>query len=131
MLTGDPLKLVASAMGFILMGMFTGNTVLLYLGLISLIFIFAALALHGPEDLQYNPPQESMVAYVDDELDIVHHILDPLSFHRLVNHIAHSPGRDMNHMGIAKEVMEIPQNLLIRPDQEDAQIYQRTSKHAY
>ena len=74
MLTGDPLKLVASAMGFILLGMFTGNTVLLYLGLISLIFIFAALALQGPDNLEHYPPPESMIAYVDDELDIVHQV---------------------------------------------------------
>jgi uncharacterized protein (DUF58 family) len=61
-------------MGFILLGMFTGNTVLLYLGLISLIFIFAALAQHESENFQHSPPPESLIAFVDDELDIVHQV---------------------------------------------------------
>jgi uncharacterized protein (DUF58 family) len=75
LLTGDPLKLVASALGFILMGMFTGNTILLCLGLISLIFIYTALELQSPTNLQHTPPPESIIAYVDDELEITHQVI--------------------------------------------------------
>jgi uncharacterized protein (DUF58 family) len=74
LLTGDPLKLVASALGFILLGMFTGNTVLLCLGLIFLIFIFAALELQSPENLQHHPSPETTIVYVDDELEIIHRV---------------------------------------------------------
>ena len=74
MLTGDPLKLVASALGFILMGMFTGNTILLSLGLITIIFTYTALEINPPENLTHHPPPESIIAYVDDELDITHHV---------------------------------------------------------
>ncbi len=74
MLTGDPLKLVVSALGFILMGMLTGNTILLCIGLISLVFIYSALELQSPTNLQYLPPPESIIAYVDDELEITHQV---------------------------------------------------------
>ena len=75
MLTGDPLKLVASALGFIFMGMFTGNTILLCLGLISLIFIYTAFEIQSPTNLQHLPPPESIIAYVDDELEITHQVI--------------------------------------------------------
>ena len=74
MLTGDPLKLTVSALGFILMGMFTGNTILLCLGLITLIFLYAALEIQPPTNLQHLPPPESIIAYVDDEQTITHQI---------------------------------------------------------
>ncbi len=74
MLTGDPLKLVASALGFILMGMLTGNTVLLCLGLISLLFTYIALEIQPPTGLHHSPPPESIVTYVDDELELIHKV---------------------------------------------------------
>jgi len=75
LLTGDPLKLTISALGFILMGMFTGNTILLCLGLITLIFLYAALEIQPPTNLQHLPPPESIIAYVDDEQTIAHQII--------------------------------------------------------
>ncbi|MFW6109243.1 MAG: DUF58 domain-containing protein [archaeon] len=75
MLTGDPLKLVVSALGFILTGMFTGNTILMSLGLITLIFTYTALDVQPPSGLQYRPPPESLIAYVDDELEITHRVI--------------------------------------------------------
>ena len=72
MLTGDPLKLTISALGFILMGMFTGHTILLCLGLITLIFLYAAIEIQPPTNLQHLPPPESIIAYVDDEHEITH-----------------------------------------------------------
>jgi uncharacterized protein (DUF58 family) len=74
LLTGDPLKLVVSALGFILTGMLTGNTILLCLGLISLLFIYASLEIQPPTNLTHQPPPESIVTYVDDELDLVHQV---------------------------------------------------------
>ena len=74
MLTGDPLKLVISALGFILTGMLTGNTILLCLGLISLLFIYASLEIQPPTNLTHTPPPESIVTYVDDELELTHQI---------------------------------------------------------
>ncbi len=75
MLTGDPLKLVVSALGFILTGMFTGNTILMSLGLITLIFTYTALDVQSPSGLQYQSPPESLIAYVDDELEITHRVI--------------------------------------------------------
>jgi len=75
LLTGDPLKLVVSALGFILTGMFTGNTILMSLGLITLIFTYTALDVQSPSGLQYQPPPESLIAYVDDELEITHRVI--------------------------------------------------------
>jgi uncharacterized protein (DUF58 family) len=74
LLTGDPLKLVISALGFILMGMLTGNTVLLCLGLISLLFIYASLEIQPPSNLTHHPPPESIITYVDDELELIHQV---------------------------------------------------------
>jgi len=75
LLTGDPLKLTVSALGFILMGMFTGNTILLCLGLITLIFLYAALEIQPPTNRQHLPPPESIIAYVDDEQTITHQVI--------------------------------------------------------
>jgi len=74
LLTGDPLKLVISALGFILTGMLTGNTILLCLGLISLLFIYASLEIQPPTNLTHTPPPESIVTYVDDELELTHQV---------------------------------------------------------
>ncbi len=68
MLTGDPLKLALTALGFILTGMVTGNSVLLGLGLIPLIFTIVSTNLQGPSEPKLGALPESIIVNVDDEL---------------------------------------------------------------
>lgn len=68
MLTGDPLKLALTALGFILTGMVTGNSVLLGLGLIPLIFTIVSTNIQGPSEPMLESLPESIIVNVDDEL---------------------------------------------------------------
>ncbi|MCK5671662.1 hypothetical protein KAI10_09785, partial [Candidatus Bathyarchaeota archaeon] len=70
MLTGDPLKLALTALGFILTGMVTGNSVLLGLGLIPLIFTIVSTNLQGPSEPKLGALPESIIVNVDDELTL-------------------------------------------------------------
>jgi uncharacterized protein (DUF58 family) len=68
LLTGDPLKLALTALGFILTGMVMGNSVLLGLGLIPLIFTIVSTNIQGPSEPMLQSLPESIIVNVDDEL---------------------------------------------------------------
>ncbi len=67
MLTRDPMRLAFSALGFIFTGMVTGNSVLIGLGLIPLIFMYISSNLVAPSVPVMDPSLESHVLFVDDE----------------------------------------------------------------
>ena len=68
MLTGDPLRLALTALGFILTGMVLGKSVLLGLGLIPLIFNIVATNISGPSEPLLESLPGSIILNVDDEL---------------------------------------------------------------
>jgi len=68
LLTGDPLRLALTALGFILTGMVMGNSVLLGLGLIPLIFTIVATNISGPSEPLLESLPGSIILNVDDEL---------------------------------------------------------------
>lgn len=70
MFTGDPLKLALSALGFTFTGMITGNSVLIGLGFISLIFTLITTSIPEPNDPTLSPIVESSILYVDDEYQV-------------------------------------------------------------
>jgi len=70
LLTGDPLKLALTALGFILTGMVMGNSVLLGLGLIPLIFTIVSTNISGPSLPTLESLPESIILNVDDELTL-------------------------------------------------------------
>ena len=74
MFTRDPLKLAISALGFTFTGMITGNSVLIGLGLISLLFTIIATSIPEPSDPVLSPLEESSILYVDDEYQVNHTI---------------------------------------------------------
>jgi len=74
LLTREALKLLASAMGFAITGMVMGNQLLLHLGLAFLAFTLLALNISQPQLSGYQPPPESMVVYVDDDVELNHRL---------------------------------------------------------
>ncbi|MBN2336467.1 DUF58 domain-containing protein [Candidatus Bathyarchaeota archaeon] len=74
MLTGVPLKLSLSSFGFILVGMATGNMIMIYLGLIPLLFVVAALFIEAPRQFSMEAQEESVSVEVDDELSVTRRV---------------------------------------------------------
>jgi uncharacterized protein (DUF58 family) len=72
--TSDPLKLALSALGFTLTGMVTGNSVLIGLGFISLIFTLVSTSISEPCDPVLDPVVESTILYVDDEFKVEYNV---------------------------------------------------------
>lgn len=67
MFTRDPLKLALSALGFTFTGMITGNSVLIGLGLVSLLFTVISTGISEPSIPSLEPVEESTILSVDDE----------------------------------------------------------------
>lgn len=74
MFTLDPLKLALSALGFTFTGMITGNSVLIGLGLISLLFTIISTSISAPSEPIISPVMESNILYVDDEYSVEYKI---------------------------------------------------------
>lgn len=74
MFTRDPLKLALSALGFTFTGLITGNSVLISLGLISLLFTVISTSISEPSGLEVNLVDESTILYVDDECHLEYNI---------------------------------------------------------
>src|ERR1039458_3240303 len=71
---------------------------------------FDIAAQHGDQD-------------VGRELDVVQHLADGIALnHRIENHVAVGAQAYMHGVGIAEEIVEVAQNLLIRAQQERAQV---------
>ncbi len=68
------MKLAISALGFTFTGMITGNSVLIGLGLISLLFTVIATGIPEPSDPVLSSLEESSILYVDDEYQVKHTI---------------------------------------------------------
>ena len=64
------MKLALTALGFILTGMVMGNSVLLGLGLIPLIFTIVSTNISGPSLPTLESLPESIILNVDDELTL-------------------------------------------------------------
>lgn len=68
------MKLALSALGFTFTGMVTGNSVLIGLGFISLIFTITSTGISEPSEPILKPVVESSVLYVDDEFVLEYNV---------------------------------------------------------
>lgn len=74
MFTSIPLKLALSALGFTFTGMITGNSVLIGLGFISLVFSIISTGISEPSEPVLSPLVESSILYVDDLFEVEHNV---------------------------------------------------------
>ncbi len=70
LLTRLPLRLTAGAFGFILSGMLVGNMILIYLGVLPIIYVLYALTLKKPSLVQVQEPGEPLSVVVGDEITV-------------------------------------------------------------
>ncbi len=68
------MKLALSALGFTFTGMITGNSVLIGLGLVSLLFAVISTSIAEPSNPSLNPVAESTILSVDDEYQVKYSI---------------------------------------------------------
>jgi uncharacterized protein (DUF58 family) len=69
-LTETPLKLTVSTLGFIVAGMVLGNMILVYMGLLPVVYILLSLLLDEPRSVEVVNPDRYANVWVDDVVEL-------------------------------------------------------------